>query len=109
MRLEELAPEGSERAKGLWGEVMKGFTAMEGMMRVGREQGPFVMGEKVTFADVVVASVLTWAKRLLGEDSREWKEIMQADGGVWKGYVEAFEKWEKVDEEGLRTALVARG
>lgn len=108
VKLEEIAPEGSEKAKQLWGEVLAGLTAMAGFMSAGREEGPFVMGEKPTFADVVVASVLTWAKRLLGENSKEWKEILEADGGVWARYVDAFAKWEKVDEEGLKTAPVGR-
>lgn len=108
VKLEEIAPEGSEKAKQLWGEFLAGLTAMDAFMSAGREEGPFVMGEKPTFADVLVASVLAWAKRILGEDSKEWKEILEADGGIWARYVDAFAKWEKVDEEGLKTALVVR-
>ena len=98
--IEEIAPEGSEKRASLWKETIKGLATMTSWLSA--EDGTFVMGDKPSFADLMVASVLTWIKRILGEDSKEWNDVLSADGGRWKRMMAAFDKWEAVDEDGLK-------
>lgn len=98
--IEDIAPEGSEKRAELWKTVISGLKLMDGYLSV--QEGEFIAGDKPTFADVTVVAILTWPKRLLGESSPEWQEILQTDGGRWGRLMKAFEKWETVDEEGLK-------
>ena len=107
--IEEIAPEGSEKRANLWKETMSGLAMINSWLSVenGPGEGSFVMGDQPSFADIAFASSLTWIKRILGEDSKEWYEVLNADGGRWKRLVVAFEKWETVDEEGLKHKTIA--
>ncbi|EIM81633.1 uncharacterized protein STEHIDRAFT_161804 [Stereum hirsutum FP-91666 SS1] len=98
--IEEIAPEGSEKRAEIWKKVIAGLKTIDASLSVQEEE--FIAGGKPTFADVTVVAVLTWPKRILGEGSPEWQEILQTDGGRWGRLMKAFEKWETVDEEGLK-------
>lgn len=100
--IEEIAPEGSEKRKALWKAILAGLSTIDGMLSVQEGEGEFVMGGNPSFADVTAVSILTWPKRIIGEGSEEWKEILETDGGRWGRLMKAFEKWETVDEEGLK-------
>ena len=103
MRIEEIAPEGSEKRANLWKETVGGLKMISSWLSMEDGVGSaFIMGSQPSFVDVVVASVLTWMKRLLGEDSKEWRQVLEADGGRWRRMVLASAKWETVDEEGLK-------
>lgn len=77
--------------------MVGGLKTIDGFLGVA--EGEFIMGEDPTFADVTAAATLTWLKRISGEGSPEWQEILWTDGGRWRP-MKAFEKWEAVDEEG---------
>lgn len=100
--VEDIAPEGSERREAVWTGVRKGF--MEYDKWITMNGGMFVMGDKISFADVVVVSYLTWFKRLLGADSYLWKELMVAEKGRWAKMMDVFAEWEVVDQDGLDLA-----
>ncbi|KAI0720561.1 hypothetical protein C8T65DRAFT_633549, partial [Cerioporus squamosus] len=77
--LEEVAPRGSERARGIWEGAREGFHA------------------GIVFADVAVAGVLAWTRFTFGEESEEWKGVLGWDGGRWGRFMEKFRQYEAVD------------
>jgi len=46
------------------------------------------------WADIVVASWLIAQKFIYGEDSKQWKNILEWDGGLWKNFNEALRVYE---------------
>ncbi|KAJ2932368.1 hypothetical protein H1R20_g4686, partial [Candolleomyces eurysporus] len=101
-RLEDIAPVGTERRKAVWDGVRAGFKSFHKWSLIASSSQPFITGDKPCFADFVVASYLTWFKRLLGENSPEWQELMEAEDQRWFNLMKAISPWERVDEEGLQ-------
>lgn len=99
--LADLAPEGSESRAAVWASVRDAFKEFDKWTNANGCGSIFIMGETLCFADVAVASYLTWFKRLMGTRSIEWQELMSAENGRWRKLVEVFSVWEVVDKEGL--------
>jgi glutathione S-transferase len=57
----------------------------------------FLLGERETYADVVAACWLGWARQIWGADTQEWAELETWHGGRWGRLTRAFKKWEYVD------------
>ena len=57
----------------------------------------FLLNERETYADVVAAGWLAWARRIWGADTQEWAELETWHGGRWSRLTRAFQKWEYVD------------
>jgi glutathione S-transferase len=57
----------------------------------------FLFGEQETYADVIAASWLGWARRIWGMDTLEWAELETWHDGRWGRLTRAFKKWEYVD------------
>ena len=57
----------------------------------------FLLGERETYADIVAACWLGWARRIWGTDTQEWAELETWHGGRWGRLTRAFKKWEYVD------------
>jgi len=106
--LEEFAPPGEVGEK-TWADAQAGFTQLAGWLdkntnaytntgkgEGGGQQLPLVMGEVLSFADVMVGASLVWAKIVLGKDSEEWNKIRSWDGGKWGVVSDFWEKYEKV-------------
>ncbi|KAA1475688.1 hypothetical protein DENSPDRAFT_783865 [Dentipellis sp. KUC8613] len=100
-KVEELAPEGPER-DALWKQVVDNLGAAH-KWASENPTGVFMMGDKVSFADIVIMAELQWLKTMNGVESKEWKEVMEVNGGRWARLAEAFTNWQRVDEEGLRS------
>lgn len=63
----------------------------------------FVMGgSEPCFADLVIVALLASLRRMVGNGSEVWEDLMGASGGRWRRMVEMCRKWEVVDEEGIR-------
>lgn len=75
-----------------WKQVQQGFEALAPLL-VGRK---FVLGDAISFTDLMIASGVLLIKRVLGSDSREWKDIEQWNGGMWAAYVANFAQYENV-------------
>ncbi|KAH8818976.1 hypothetical protein DL96DRAFT_1622576 [Flagelloscypha sp. PMI_526] len=79
-KLEDLVR--SEEKEGKWAAFEKSFEWIEGKYK--EAEGTYLMGEQVTFADIVVISWLRWLKVIFGEDSERWKDISERfSGGQW--------------------------
>ena len=90
MRVEDIVP-----PPGTWEKIQKWFEKMDAWYEEAGK-GLFVMGEEISLADVCVASYLMWMKRIFGEESEEWKEMMGWNTGRWARLVDQFKKFEMV-------------
>ncbi|KAA1474750.1 hypothetical protein DENSPDRAFT_824838 [Dentipellis sp. KUC8613] len=95
MKLEEITPEGPERDRA-WKEVLEGLTLISKWEAAGK--CVFMMGDTPSFADIVMLSQLQWIKTMVGTGSKEWKDVMVADGGRWASLYQVLERWASVDE-----------
>ncbi|KAJ2926225.1 hypothetical protein H1R20_g10871, partial [Candolleomyces eurysporus] len=69
----------------------KGLAAHENLV-----QGKWFLGEgRIGFADFVIGGVLLWLKTVFGEESEEWKDMSQWDGGRWKTFVDGLKEYQK--------------
>ena len=103
-KLEELAPKGSEKRKKHWEGFRAIFHTFATWLEAdGRREKLFFAGEgeKIVYADIVVAGALRCFHTGFGDESEEWQDMLTWDGGRWKRFAEAFEKYEAVDEGSL--------
>ena len=99
--LEDLAPDGSARRAECWAKTEECFSKIaKWYERDGSSEGErmLVMGDEVSYADIIVASFLAWFREGLGEDGEEWKRMMEWDGGRWARLMAALDKYAAVDE-----------
>lgn len=62
----------------------------------GNGRDLLLAGDRVTFCDLQVASILKWARITCGEDSEDWTKVMALDGGHWAQFTEQFRPYEVV-------------
>ncbi|KAL1950704.1 hypothetical protein VTO73DRAFT_5828 [Trametes versicolor] len=94
--LQELAPPGPKREKH-WAEVKKAFGTYAQWLHADGVDKPFILGDKIGYADVTIASFAVWIRIVLGEDSKEWTDLKTWDGGRWATYMDTFKQYEDVD------------
>ncbi|KAE9388694.1 hypothetical protein BT96DRAFT_968053 [Gymnopus androsaceus JB14] len=59
-----------------------------------RKEDVWVMGDTPSFADFILAAFILSAKTLFGADSKEYKEILEIDGGRWGRLAKNVEKYD---------------
>jgi glutathione S-transferase len=91
----ELEPKGEERVKA-WKQVQDAFDTLDGWM--SRSSGPYFVGDTVSLADFVVAGLLSEFGICLGEDSKEWKDLMVWNNGRWAGLKKNLDAWANCDK-----------
>jgi glutathione S-transferase len=80
-----------------WAAVCK---ALEPFARDANARGAsdtFLISERETYADIIAACWLGWARRIWGADTQEWAQLEIWHDGRWGRLVHAFEEWEYVD------------
>ena len=95
--MEELSPQGSEKRAVTFAAVEKVFAVLTGWLEADGSDKTFFMGDRISYADITVASFLTWANTVWGEDSEDWKTIMRWNGGRWSKFMDAFKEYTAVD------------
>ncbi|KAH9832518.1 uncharacterized protein C8Q71DRAFT_256926 [Rhodofomes roseus] len=94
VKLEELSPPGSAKRTELWVEAEKGFTIAASWFEAAGDGRLLLSGDgKVTHADTYVAGCLIFVRLICGPESEDWKRVEGLNGGFWKRYLAAFEKW----------------
>ncbi|KAF8633122.1 hypothetical protein AX15_001502 [Amanita polypyramis BW_CC] len=88
-KIGEIMPTGEERVK-RWDEVRKGFDIVDGWLQ--KNGGPFARGEEASFVDFALGGHLMWYKRVFGEESEYWKDILTWNEGRWGKYADNLEK-----------------
>ncbi|EFQ87644.1 hypothetical protein CFE70_004639 [Pyrenophora teres f. teres 0-1] len=82
---DQLCVGGEARAK-----ILEEFKAdLEEFAKLYRFEGPFLEGEKMTYADAIVGGWLQFMKATV----QEWGQICEWQGGRWKRLHEALEQW----------------
>ena len=97
--LDQLPPKGSAARREAWGPVRAGFSTVAQWLpadKDGKERLLFG-GDKIIYADLIVASFLTWMHVLLGDDNEEWQDILTWDGGRWARFFKLFESYGAAD------------
>lgn len=92
--LDTIVPEGEERLKE-WAKFKKSLDTLNSLFEHTDDAGPFLMGQKLGWGDVVVASFIMWMK-VPWEDSDEWKEIASSNGGRWAKLLDAMESYAQI-------------
>lgn len=93
-KLEDVVPTG-EAHEVAWKEVEEGYGKLVLWLNEGTNAGaPFVMGDKVSFADFVIVSDLQWCMKGFGEDSNQWKDMIAWHGGRWAKLIDDLKKYE---------------
>ncbi|KAJ3533355.1 hypothetical protein NMY22_g7363 [Coprinellus aureogranulatus] len=90
-KLEDVIPKGEEKVEA-WAKVQAAFSTIASWYAA--EGGDWIMGESVSYADLVVSAYLIWIKRILKEDSDDWREVERWDGGRWKRLLESCKVYE---------------
>jgi glutathione S-transferase len=79
-----------------WGKCEKGFAAIDSYWALTDEKGPYILGDTISWSDLVLFSSLYWFKLIWGENSKEWKDIASWHGGRWEAHFNALKKYDTV-------------
>lgn len=88
---EQLAEEGRQK----WGDVREKWEEFGKLLDLNKgpgEQGPFVMGNQISYADLVLVAAFCWIKRAEGGDMKLWQDMSQWQGGRWGNLWNEVEK-----------------
>ncbi|EEB97757.1 hypothetical protein MPER_02854, partial [Moniliophthora perniciosa FA553] len=91
INLEDMYPRG-EKAEEAFKKAEADFGVINGWLK---EEGEFIMGDKVSFVDFALGGVLKVSKTLFGENSPEWKRMAEWHDGRWGRLAKSLEKYEK--------------
>lgn len=96
-RLEDLAPTAASQDEA-WKKVQDGLSKVAKWMErfEDGQEGKFIMGDSMSFVDCIIAARLLWMKKVLGDKSPQWMQVMTWDGGRWARYIGRFQKYEIV-------------
>lgn len=87
-----------ENGDELWKTLEDGLTKICAWLDGnGAGKDLLVMGDKVCFADLQLAALLTNARVVWGRDSEEWKRVCSWNEGKWERYLAQFEPYMTVD------------
>ncbi|KAH8104646.1 hypothetical protein BXZ70DRAFT_601944 [Cristinia sonorae] len=100
MKLEEVAPPGSEVEMKVWKEVENGFKKVATWYDIEKDQdggsGLFIEGGQTPgYADFLLAARMMWIEITLG-DTEAWARIKNLDGGRWARFLEQFNQYNVV-------------
>lgn len=93
---EKVEAVGSKNRQEDWAKAEEGMSKVAAWYEKNAEKGPFYLGAKMSWVDIVIASFLVFFKRSWGEDSQEWRRICSWDGGRWRNHAEIFHEFEFV-------------
>ena len=91
--MEDIAPQG-DAAIAEWAQFRDGLGKVDAWYAKNGGQGPFLLGETLSWGDISVASYIIWLRVVWGEDSRQWKDISSWHNGRWAAIIEALKKYE---------------
>ena len=94
-KLEDVVPAGEARAEE-WGKFKKGLDTVYSYLVLTDRKGPYMMGDTISWSDLVLFSFLYWFKLIWGEDSQEWKDIASWNDGRWEAHIDALKAYHTV-------------
>ncbi|KAF8604658.1 hypothetical protein BDV93DRAFT_522358 [Ceratobasidium sp. AG-I] len=93
--LSKAAPEKWIEARKKWDD----FGAKLDLNKRTDEEGPFVMGDQISFSDFAVGGAIVWLRRAEGGEMARWKEMAEWQGGRWAKLWAEIGKLEKDSTE----------
>jgi glutathione S-transferase len=94
-KLEDVVPTGNARTEE-WGKFEKGLASIYPYLAMTDKKGPYLLGDTISWGDLVLFSFLYWFKLVWGENSKEWKDIASWNGGRWEAHIDALKKYHTV-------------
>ena len=73
-----------------WGKFKKGLEIIYSYLVTTDQKGPFMMGDTISWSDIVLFGFLSFFKIIWGEDSTEWKDIASWNNGRWEEHIDAL-------------------
>lgn len=95
-KLEEWSPRGSAVREGHLETLKASLTKVASFLNANGSNKTFFMGDRICYADFILAGWLIWVKRVLGAESQEWLSITTWSDGKWAKLISAVEKYEVV-------------
>ncbi|CAE6479576.1 unnamed protein product [Rhizoctonia solani] len=92
-----LEPLPDDVAASKWEEARQKFVAFSKSVAINdgtKDEGPFIMGNIVTFLDFAIGGTFHWIKNIEGEDSVRLKEMLEWEGGRWYKHRQAIQEIE---------------
>ncbi|EUC65050.1 glutathione S-transferase, partial [Rhizoctonia solani AG-3 Rhs1AP] len=97
-----LNPLSEDEAAAKWKAARDNLTGLAQSLAFNDETGavgPFMMGDRVSFADFALAGVFYWIRNVEGPDSIRLKEMFEWDGGRWEKHWKAVQEIENKSSE----------
>jgi len=94
-RLEDVVPSGNARIEE-WGKFEKGLARIDSYWALTDKQGPYMLGDTISWSDFELFGFLYWLRLIWGEDSKEWKDVASWNGGRWEAHINALQKYQTV-------------
>ncbi|CDO68535.1 hypothetical protein BN946_scf184998.g32 [Trametes cinnabarina] len=95
--MDEWAPPGTDARRAHWRGLQEAFgTVKTWLDPIGGDGRRFVTGDRPAFADFVVAGRLMWMKKILGQNSDEWKAVEAWHHGRWARLLGDMERYARV-------------
>ena len=85
--------EGDERSA-QWAKVEQGLAVVDSWWGKGDE---FVMGDTLSFADIITGSWLVWVRTVIGEEDEEWKQVTSWQDGRWGKLLKKLDSYQDSD------------
>jgi glutathione S-transferase len=98
MSLQDFKNDKALHAK-LWKDGEEAFTVANSWFKPsdgGERLGPWIMGDKLSFSDLIVGSGLAYIASCSGEESEEWKKFGTWNDERWKGLWEQVKPYAQV-------------
>ena len=95
-----------EFERGVWEKATEAYSAADRIFEKARlvkgdanaEEGPFLTGKNITYADLSAGGALIWARRLLGDHEEPWEILKGWNGGRWLKLYEALQPYAVIYE-----------
>jgi len=94
-KLEDVVPTGNTRTEE-WKKLGKGLETIQSYLVSTDDKGPYMLGDTISWSDLLLFSFLYWFKIIWGEDSAEWKDVASWNGGRWEAHLNALNKYSTV-------------
>ena len=88
-KLEDLVPTGDARTQE-WGKFKKGMDRLHSYLILTDKNGPYMMGDRIFWSDLVLFNFLSYFKAVWGEDSQERKDVSSWNDGRWEAHMNAL-------------------
>ncbi|KAH8831329.1 hypothetical protein DL96DRAFT_1667688 [Flagelloscypha sp. PMI_526] len=77
-----------------WDKVKAALDKVDALLKLNNSEDEWAVGDKMTYADILVSSKLYWWKTF-GAESQKSKDVLALNGGRWGRLIEKMEELKK--------------